>query len=154
VIIEQVAILDKAARPSPNDVEMLRFIGVKTIPCHVYDSDDDHEREKNCRSDAFSGARHFEITVNFGGTHLPDPLPSQLPPESDDLTVSEARPHPASTTTIAIIVVVNGMATLSRRALDDADLSHQVDIQTASADTMLIHNGSSAARAGNVTLIW
>jgi len=34
------------------------------------------------------------------------------------------------------------------------DNSNQVDIQMASADTILVHNGSSGARAGNVTLIW
>jgi hypothetical protein len=34
------------------------------------------------------------------------------------------------------------------------DNSHKVDIQTASADTILIHNGQIAARAGSVTLIW
>jgi hypothetical protein len=34
------------------------------------------------------------------------------------------------------------------------DVSQSVEIQTASADTMLIHNGSTGTRAGNVTLIW
>ena len=34
------------------------------------------------------------------------------------------------------------------------DFSHSVDIQLASADTILIHNGSTGTRAGNVTLIW
>jgi hypothetical protein len=34
------------------------------------------------------------------------------------------------------------------------DFSHQVDIQTASADTILVHNGSTGTRAGNVTLVW
>jgi len=34
------------------------------------------------------------------------------------------------------------------------DLTHTVDIQTASADTILVHNGSAGTRAGNVTLIW
>ena len=34
------------------------------------------------------------------------------------------------------------------------DVGHQVDIQKASADTILVHNGSSGTRAGNVTLIW
>ena len=32
--------------------------------------------------------------------------------------------------------------------------NHQVDIQVASADTILIHNGSAATMAGNVTLVW
>jgi hypothetical protein len=34
------------------------------------------------------------------------------------------------------------------------DFSHQVDIQTASADTIRVHNGSTGTRGGNVTLIW
>jgi hypothetical protein len=31
---------------------------------------------------------------------------------------------------------------------------HEVDIQVASADTIRVHNGAAATRAGNVTLIW
>ena len=34
------------------------------------------------------------------------------------------------------------------------DSAHKVDIRVASADTILIHNGSTGTRAGNVTLIW
>jgi hypothetical protein len=34
------------------------------------------------------------------------------------------------------------------------DFNHQVDIEVASADTILIHNASGFARAGNVTLVW
>ena len=34
------------------------------------------------------------------------------------------------------------------------DFDHVVDIQTASAATILVHNADSLARAGNVTLIW
>jgi hypothetical protein len=34
------------------------------------------------------------------------------------------------------------------------DVSQSVQIQTASADTILIHNGAAATRAGTVTLIW
>ena len=34
------------------------------------------------------------------------------------------------------------------------DYSHTVDIQVASADTIRVHNGNAATRAGNVTLIW
>jgi hypothetical protein len=34
------------------------------------------------------------------------------------------------------------------------DINHQVDIQVASADTIVIHNASGFARAGNVTLVW
>ena len=31
---------------------------------------------------------------------------------------------------------------------------HLVDIQVASADTIRVHNGNVATRAGNVTLVW
>jgi len=31
---------------------------------------------------------------------------------------------------------------------------HGVDIQVAGADTILVHNGQSQTRAGNVTLVW
>ncbi len=34
------------------------------------------------------------------------------------------------------------------------DFNHLMDIRVASADTILIHNGSTATRAGNVTLVW
>ena len=32
--------------------------------------------------------------------------------------------------------------------------NHKVDIQTASRDTIRVHNGDSITQAGNVTLIW
>jgi hypothetical protein len=34
------------------------------------------------------------------------------------------------------------------------DAAHVVDIQMATVDTILVHNGSTGTRAGNVTLIW
>ena len=34
------------------------------------------------------------------------------------------------------------------------DVNHLVDIQVASVDTILIHNGSAITVAGNVTLVW
>jgi hypothetical protein len=34
------------------------------------------------------------------------------------------------------------------------DFSHRVDIQVASADTFLIHNGNSIPMTGTLTLIW
>ena len=34
------------------------------------------------------------------------------------------------------------------------DFSHQVDIQVNTTDSFTIHNGSGAARTGNVTLVW
>lgn len=34
------------------------------------------------------------------------------------------------------------------------DFSHQVDIQVASTDSVLIHNAASGTRTGNVTFIW
>jgi hypothetical protein len=34
------------------------------------------------------------------------------------------------------------------------DYNHHVDIKTASIDTILVHNGDSGTRAGNVMLVW
>jgi hypothetical protein len=34
------------------------------------------------------------------------------------------------------------------------DYGHFVDIQTASADTILVHNGGPNTKTGNVTLVW
>ena len=34
------------------------------------------------------------------------------------------------------------------------DFNHKVEIQVAGADTIRIHNGDAATRAGNVTLVW
>jgi len=34
------------------------------------------------------------------------------------------------------------------------DFNHKVDIQVAGLDTISIHNGDTATRAGSVTLIW
>jgi len=47
-----------------------------------------------------------------------------------------------------------GISSFSGTHIVYLDNSHKVDIQTASADTILIHNGQSATRPGNVTLIW
>lgn len=34
------------------------------------------------------------------------------------------------------------------------DFSHQVDVQVAGTDTILIHNGATSARTGTLELIW
>jgi hypothetical protein len=34
------------------------------------------------------------------------------------------------------------------------DFSHQVEVQVASPDTIMIHNGAAQARTGNLELIW
>jgi hypothetical protein len=34
------------------------------------------------------------------------------------------------------------------------DFSHQVDVQVASPDTIMIHNGAAQQRTGNLELIW
>ena len=34
------------------------------------------------------------------------------------------------------------------------DSGHAVDIEVASADTIVVHNPSGLTRAGNVTLVW
>jgi hypothetical protein len=42
----------------------------------------------------------------------------------------------------------------SARHIVSIDSNHQVDIQVASADTILVHNGAASTMAGNVTLVW
>ena len=53
---------------------------------------------------------------------------------------------------------ISGAAIISGRAVAGhivyIDFNHKVDIQMASADTILIHNGSTGTRAGNVALVW
>ena len=62
VIIEQVAILNESARPSPDNVKMLRFIAVEPVVQDIYDPDQEHQREKNCCGDEFARPRQFEIS--------------------------------------------------------------------------------------------
>jgi hypothetical protein len=53
----------------------------------------------------------------------------ELRPESGDVLVFEARPHPDNTTTVAITVAVNCTVTLSRRASGDACFSFDIITQ-------------------------
>src|SRR5262249_49687136 len=41
---------------------MLRFVALERVARDVYDPDNDHQREKNCRHNEFHRARHFEIS--------------------------------------------------------------------------------------------
>jgi hypothetical protein len=52
--------------------------------------------------------------------------------------------------------VTSGVSNVAGTHIVYIDFNHQVDIQTASADTIRIHNGftGTGTRAGNVTLIW
>ena len=50
--------------------------------------------------------------------------------------------------------IVSGTSSAAGTHLVYIDFNHLVDIQTASGGSVLIHNGSSGARAGNVTLVW
>ena len=50
--------------------------------------------------------------------------------------------------------ITSGYVTTAVRYIVFIDLNHTVYIQTASADTIQVHNGSTGTRAGNVTLIW
>ena len=61
VIVEQVAILNEPARPSPDNMEMLRFIAVESVVQNIYHSDDEHHCEKNCCGDELGWPAHFEI---------------------------------------------------------------------------------------------
>ena len=50
--------------------------------------------------------------------------------------------------------ITQGFSSTAATHIVSIDFFHQVDIRVASIDTILIHNGSAATRAGNVTLIW
>ena len=55
---------------------------------------------------------------------------------------------------LSIPTVTSGLGGLVGRHIVWLDDVHLVDIQVASADTILIHNANSVTMTGNVTLIW
>jgi hypothetical protein len=55
---------------------------------------------------------------------------------------------------VSIPTITIGLGGLVGRHIVWLDGAHLVDIQVASADTILIHNGNSVTMAGNVTLVW
>ena len=54
----------------------------------------------------------------------------------------------------SVPTITTGLGGLVGRHIVWLDGAQRVDIQVASADTILIHNGNSVTMAGNVTLIW
>ena len=54
----------------------------------------------------------------------------------------------------SVPTITTGLGGLVGRHIVWLDDVHLVDIQLASADTILVHNGAPSTRAGNVTLIW
>jgi hypothetical protein len=50
--------------------------------------------------------------------------------------------------------IASGTSTQAGTHIVWIDISHQVDIQVASATTIHVHNNSTGTVAGNVTLIW
>jgi hypothetical protein len=54
----------------------------------------------------------------------------------------------------SLSTVTSGLGGLVGRHIVWLDGNHFVDIQVASADTILIHNGNSVTMTGNVTLVW
>ncbi len=50
--------------------------------------------------------------------------------------------------------ITSGYSGTAGRHIVYIDASHQVDIQVASADTILVHNATTTPVAGNVTLVW
>ena len=50
--------------------------------------------------------------------------------------------------------ITGGHSTGANIHLVYIDFNHVVDIRTASADTILVHNAGSFTQSGNVTLIW
>ena len=52
------------------------------------------------------------------------------------------------------MIIATGASSTAGTNIVSIDALHVVDIQVASADTILIHNGDIVTVAGNVTLIW
>jgi hypothetical protein len=50
--------------------------------------------------------------------------------------------------------ITQGFSSVAGTHIVFIDFQHQVDIQVNSPDTIRVHNGSAALRAGNVTLVW
>ena len=50
--------------------------------------------------------------------------------------------------------ITSGFRNIANFHIVYIDGAHAVDIETASADTIRVHNGAAATRAVNVTLIW
>jgi hypothetical protein len=50
--------------------------------------------------------------------------------------------------------ITSGVSPVAATHIVFIDFGHKVDIQTASADTIRVHNGDTSTKAGNVTLIW
>ena len=50
--------------------------------------------------------------------------------------------------------ITQGNSSTAGTRIVSIDANHVVDIQVASADTIRVHNGNIATRAGNVTLVW
>jgi hypothetical protein len=51
-------------------------------------------------------------------------------------------------------VITQGFSGVAGTHILYLDFSHQVDIEVNTTDSFRIHNGSTAVRTGNVTLIW
>jgi hypothetical protein len=50
--------------------------------------------------------------------------------------------------------ITSGASNTAGTHIVSIDSAHKVDIQVATADTIVIHNGQSSTMAGNVTLVW
>ena len=55
---------------------------------------------------------------------------------------------------VSIPTITIGLGGLVGRHIVWLDGAHLVDIQVASADTILIHNIGMSTKSGNVTLVW
>jgi hypothetical protein len=50
--------------------------------------------------------------------------------------------------------ITSGISATAGAHIVYINFDHNVDIQTASKDTILIHNGATTTETGNVTLVW
>ena len=61
VIIEDISILNEAARPRPDHMHVLRLVTVEAVTRHVHDLDGDHQHKKTRRRDELRRAGHGKV---------------------------------------------------------------------------------------------
>ena len=50
--------------------------------------------------------------------------------------------------------ITQGFASTAGTHIVYLDYTHEVDVEVAGSDTIVVHNGASATRSGQITLIW
>jgi hypothetical protein len=61
VVVEKIAVLHETAAPTPDDMEVLRFIAVEAISKNIGAFERQHQREQDDRRQDFSRTGHSEV---------------------------------------------------------------------------------------------